>query len=137
MLNNVVLMGRMVRDAELRVTPAGREVASFTLAVERDYADAAGNRDVDFIDCVAWGKGAVFVEKYFGKGSLAAVNGRIQVRKWKDNNGVQRYSSEVLVERTYFADAGKKAKPAEDDSFSGGDYMTSDEMFSPDEDIPF
>lgn len=108
MLNSVALMGRMVKDPELRHTQSGTAVTSFTLAVERDYAPEGGNREVDFIDCVAWKGTGEFVSKYFSKGSMAAVNGRLQLRDWTDKEGNKRRSAEVVAESVYFCESKKK-----------------------------
>lgn len=104
MLNHISIMGRLVRDPELRHTKSGTAVASFTVAVERDF----GDKQTDFIDCVAWRNTAEFVYKYFDKGSMAAVSGRLQSRKWEDNNGNKRVNWEVLAETVYFADSRRK-----------------------------
>lgn len=108
MLNSIALMGRMVKDPELRHTQSGTAVASFTLAVERDYASEGGNREVDFIDCVAWKGTGEFVSKYFSKGSMAAVNGRLQIRDWTDKEGNKRRSAEVVADSVYFCESKKK-----------------------------
>lgn len=108
MLNSIALMGRMVKDPELRHTQSGTAVASFTLAVERDYAPEGGNREVDFIDCVAWKGTGEFVSKYFSKGSMAAVNGRLQIRDWTDKEGNKRRSAEVVADSVYFCESKKK-----------------------------
>ena len=92
MLNIITIMGRFVRDPELRMTQTGKPVVSFTLAVERDYADSNGKKEVDFIDCVCW-SGAEFVKRYFTKGRMACVTGRLQIRKWTDQNGSTRYAT--------------------------------------------
>lgn len=112
MLNHITLMGRMVKNPELRYTPQNTPVASFTLAVERDYQPGGTERQTDFIDCVAWRKTAEFVNKHFQKGSLAAVSGRLQIRDWTDRDGGKRRSAEVAVENIYFAEK-KQTPPAE------------------------
>ena len=112
MLNEVVLMGRFTRDPELRSTNGGVVVTSFSLAVERDKANSDGTRDVDFIDIVAWRQLAEFVCKYFGKGQLAAVRGRLQRRTWKDKDGANRATIEVVASDVYFADSKGKASGA-------------------------
>lgn len=111
MLNHIILMGRMTRDPELRFTPQNTPVASFTLAVERDYQPGGSERQTDFIDCVAWRKTAEFVSKHFQKGSLAAVSGRLQIRDWTDRDGGKRRSAEVAVDNVYFAEK-KQTQPA-------------------------
>ena len=104
MLNRVLLMGRLTRDPELRQTPDGTSVTSFTLAVDRDFKSASGNRDADFIDCVAWRAAAEFATRSFKKGQLAAVDGRLQIRSWMAQDGNNRYRAEVVVDRLYFAE---------------------------------
>ena len=112
MLNKVFIMGRLARDPELRRTQNGTAVASFTLAVDRDYKGASGERETDWIDCVAWRQSGEFVSRYFTKGRMAVVEGRLQIRDWTDNSGNKRRSTEVMVENIYFADS-KNAKPGE------------------------
>ena len=121
MLNTIVLMGRMAKDPELRRTQQGTAVTSFTLAVERDViSKETGKRETDFIDCVAWKGTAEFVDKYFSKGQLAAVVGRLQIREWTDRDGGKRRSAEIVANNVYFAE-GKKTEtapemvPVEDD----------------------
>ena len=106
MLNRIVIMGRLVRDPDLRRTQAGTAVAAFTLAVERDFKDAAtGERTADFIDCVAWRQTGEFVSRYFSKGRMAVAEGRLQLRDWGDRDGNKRRSAEVVVEQMYFGDS--------------------------------
>lgn len=106
MLNKIFLMGRLTRDPELRRTQSGTEVVSFSLAVDRDFADkATGNRPTDFIDIVAWRSTAEFVSKYFSKGRMAVVEGRLQIRDWQDRNGNKRRSAEVVADHVYFGDS--------------------------------
>ena len=105
MLNKIVLMGRLTRDPELRRTQSGTAVASFTLAVDRDYKPQDGERETDFIDIVAWRGTAEFVSKYFTKGRMAVVEGRLQVRDWKDKDGAKRRSTEVIADNVYFGDS--------------------------------
>ena len=106
LLNKIIIMGRMVRDPELRHTQSGTAVASFTLAVDRDFKDkATGERAVDFIDCTAWRGTAEFVSRYLTKGRMAVVDGRLQIRRWEDKDGNKRYSPEVVAESVYFADS--------------------------------
>ena len=111
MLNQIVLLGRLTRDPELRRTGSGTAVTSFTLAVDRDYKDADGERGVDFIECVAWRATAEFVAKYFAKGQLAAVSGRLQLRDWTDKEGAKRRTAEVVVASCYFAGSKSSDKP--------------------------
>ena len=116
MLNLCTIMGRMVRDPELRRTGSGVAVASFTLAVDRDYNPKdGGEKETDFIDCIAWRGTGEFVSKYFSKGSMAIVSGRLQVRTWTDKDGNKRRSTEVVAENVYFGEAKKgNAQPAND-----------------------
>ena len=109
MLNHIAMMGRLTRDPELRRTQSGIAVASFILAVDRDYKSEGGERGVDFVDCVAWRSSAEFAQKYFSKGQMAVVSGRLQSRDWTDKEGNKRRSWEVLVDSLYFAGAKKDA----------------------------
>ena len=112
MLNKVFIMGRLARDPELRRTQNGTAVASFTLAVDRDYKGASGERETDWIDCVAWRQAGEFVSRYFTKGRMAVVEGKLQIRDWTDKDGNKRRNTEVLVENIYFGDS-KNTKPGE------------------------
>ena len=105
MLNHIVLMGRLTRDPELRRTGSGVAVASFTLAVDRDYAAQGAERETDFVDIVAWRSTAEFVSKYFTKGRMAVVSGRLQIRNWQDKDGNKRRSAEVVANDVYFGDS--------------------------------
>lgn len=108
MLNHITIMGRLVRDPELRRTGSGIAVASFTLAVDRDFGPKdGGEKECDFIDCVAWRNTGEFVSKYFTKGRMAVVSGRLQIRKWQDKDGNNRYSAEVIADNVYFGDSKK------------------------------
>lgn len=104
MLNVCIITGRLTRDPELRMTQSQKDVASFTLAVDRDYQQQGEPRETDFIPCVAWGKTAEFVSKWFTKGSMAQVYGRLQLRKWTDRDGNKRETAEVVAERVYFGE---------------------------------
>lgn len=115
MLNKIILMGRLTHDPELRRTQNGTAVTGFSLAVERDFKDEDGKRATDFIDIVAWRAAAEFVAKYFTKGRMAVVEGRLQIRDWKDKDGNNRRSAEVVADNIYFGDSKR-------DSQSGGDY---------------
>lgn len=116
MLNHIVLMGRLTRDPELRRTGSGIAVASFTLAVDHDYSSKdSGERGVDFIDIVAWRGTGEFVSKYFSKGSMAVVSGRLQIRNWTDKEGNKRRSAEVVADNVYFGSSKR-------DNTSGGSY---------------
>ena len=119
MLNQVTIMGRLTRDPELRYTQSNTPVASFTLAVDRDYSPKdGGNKETDFIDCVAWRSTAEFVSKYFSKGSLAAVSGRLQIRDWTDKDGNKRRNAEVIVDNMYFGESKRRDSETPYSSYS-------------------
>ena len=106
MLNHIVLMGRLTRDPELRRTATGVAVATFSIAVDRDFANSAtGEKETDFIDIVAWRNTAEFVSKFFTKGRMAVVEGRLQIRDWTDKDGGKRRSAEVVADNVYFGDS--------------------------------
>lgn len=122
MLNHIVLMGRLTRDPELRRTQSGVSVVSFSIAVDRDFASReSGEKQTDFIDIVAWRNTAEFVSKYFFKGSMAVVSGRLQIRDWTDRDGGKRRSAEVVADNVYFGDS----KKSRDGNSSGGGYSNS------------
>ena len=111
MLNHITIMGRLVRDPELRRTGSGVAVTSFTLAVDRDYNPKdGGEKETDFIDCNAWRGTAEFVSKHFSKGSMAIVSGRLQIRNWTDKEGNKRRSAEVVADSVYFGDSKKSSE---------------------------
>ena len=118
MLNHIVVMGRLVRDPELRRTGSGIAVASFSVAVDRDFGkNENGERETDFIDCVAWRQTGEFVSKYFTKGRMAVVSGRLQIRNWTDKDGNKRRTAEIVADNVYFGDS----KPGgEGGSYSSG-----------------
>lgn len=117
MLNKVFIMGRLTRDPELRRTQTGTPVVSFGLAVDRDFKDkSTGERSTDFIDVVAWRQTAEFVSRYFTKGRMAIVEGRLQMRDWTDKDGNKRRSAEVMAENVYFGDSRRDG--------DGGSYST-------------
>ena len=106
MLNHIVIMGRLVRDPELRRTGSGVAVTSFSLAVDRDFGkNENGEKETDFIDCVAWRQTGEFVSKYFTKGRMAVVSGRLQIRSWTDKEGNKRRTAEVVADNVYFGDS--------------------------------
>lgn len=105
MLNRIIVMGRMTRDPELRRTNSGTAVASFTVAVDRDFKSQSGEKETDFIDVVAWRNTAEFVSKYFSKGRMAVVEGRLQIRDWTDKDGNKRRSAEIVADSVYFGDS--------------------------------
>ena len=120
MLNHIAIMGRLTRDPELRHTQAGTAVASFTVAVDRDYKNKeTGKAETDFIDCVAWHSTGEFVSKYFTKGRMAVVSGRLQMRDWTDKEGNKRRSAEIVAENVYFGDS-KSREEQEPPASAGG-----------------
>ena len=122
MLNHIVIMGRLTRDPELRRTGSGIAVASFTLAVDRDFGGRdGGERETDFIDCVAWRQTGEFVSKYFTKGRMAVVSGRLQIRSWTDKDGNKRRSAEVVADNVYFGDSKRDGDGA-GASYAGNSY---------------
>ncbi len=125
MLNHIVLMGRLTRDPELRRTGSGIAVASFSIAVDRDFGSKeSGERETDFIDIVAWRQTAEFVSKYFAKGRMAVVSGRLQIRNWNDKDGNKRRSAEVVADNVYFGDSKRDGESGgySNSSYSGGGY---------------
>ena len=121
MLNHIVIMGRLTRDPELRRTGSGVAVASFTIAVDRDIADKqSGEKKTDFIDCVAWRQTGEFISKYFTKGRMIVVDGRLEMRDWTDKEGNKRISAEVIVENAYFGDSRREGDSGA--SFGGNTY---------------
>lgn len=125
-------MGRLAADPILRRTQTGVAVASFTLACERDYAPQGGEKGTDFINVVCWRSTAEFVDKYFSKGRMAVVSGRLQIRDWTDKEGNKRRSAEILADRVYFGDAKRDGDAQE--SKSDFTEISNDEE---DEDLPF
>lgn len=105
MLNQIVVMGRLTRDPELRRTGSGVAVASFTIACDRDFGANGQELETDFIDCVAWRNTGEFVSKYFQKGRMAVVSGRLQIRSWTDKDGNKRRTAEIVADNVYFGDA--------------------------------
>ena len=122
MLNHIVVMGRLVRDPDMRNTNSGTAVANFTLAVDRGFAPKdGGEKETDFIDVVAWRSTAEFVDKYFSKGRMAVVSGRLQTRNWTDDAGNKRKSVEIVAEHVYFGDSKKDQSSGS----QGGEYTPS------------
>ena len=105
MLNKIIIMGRLTRDPELRRTGSGTAVTSFSLACDRDFKSQSGDKETDFIEVVTWKNTAEFVSKYFSKGRMAVVEGRLQIRDWTDRDGGKRRSAEVVADNVYFADS--------------------------------
>ena len=150
MLNHITIMGRFVRDPELRRTGSGIAVASFTLTVDRDFkASSGGEKEVDFIDCVAWRQTGEFVSKYFTRGRMAVVSGKLQIHSWTDKDGNKRRTAEVVADNVYFADAKtentssgtQQAAPASygTPAYSTPNYPASDFAMLEDDDaqLPF
>lgn len=137
MLNVIVVMGRLVRDPELRRTNSGTAVTSFTLAVDRDFKGQDGERETDFIDVVAWKATAEMVAKFFTKGRMAAVKGRLQLRDWTDKNGVKRRAAEIIADTVFFADRRPDAA-ARGGVYVPGELVELDEdEAEADGDLPF
>ena len=121
MLNKIFIMGRLTRDVELRRTQSGTPVASFTLAVDRDFKDkATGEKATDFVDVVAWRQTAEFVSKYFTKGRMAIVEGRLQMRDWTDKDGNKRRNAEVVADSVYFGDSKRDGDGTATTGYSAG-----------------
>lgn len=132
MLNKIVLMGRLTRDPELRRTQSGTPVASFALAVDRDFKSQNGEKETDFIDVVVWRNTAEFVSKYFSKGRMAIVEGRLQIRDWTDKDGGKRRSAEVVADNVYFGDSKREAGEEEYKRIESFQEVTDGES-----DLPF
>ena len=138
MLNKIFIMGRLTRDPELRRTQSGIAVTSFSLAVDRDFKTQSGEKETDFIDVVAWRATAEFVAKYFTKGRMAVVEGRLQMRDWTDKEGNKRRSAEVVADNVYFGDSkrdGDSGKPKGEPTYdpTGGFSQLADD----DSELPF
>ena len=142
MLNRIIVMGRLTRDPELRTTQSGTSVTSFTLAVDRDFKDKdSGEKSTDFIDVVAWRQTAEFVCKYFAKGRMAVAEGRLQIREWKDKDGNNRRTAEIVAENVYFGDSKSENKGGNAPSYgapgygygapAGGGFSAIDDDFDP------
>lgn len=127
MLNSISIMGRLSYDPQLRRTASGKAVASFSVACERDFKNQqTGEKEVDFIECVAWGGTAEMVEKYFRKGQMAVATGRLQLRDWTDKNGQKRRTAEILVNSVYFCgskESGTQASSGADNGYSAPAYQ--------------
>ena len=138
MLNKVILMGRLVRDPELRSTPGGVNAAFFTLAVDRSYAKQGEEKKTDFINIVAWRSTADFVSKYFTKGQLAAVTGRLQVRSWDDQQtGQKRSATDVVAEEVFFAESKKTSRNTSGNDLPMDSGMDGFSVSAIGEDLPF
>lgn len=137
MLNHIVLMGRLTRDPELRHTTTGTAVASFSLAVDRDFGKGE-EKQTDFIDIVAWRGTAEFAARYFGKGRMAVVSGRLQLRDWTDRDGNKRRSAEVVADNIYFADSKRDGTaPVNVDGPDVPSQADFAELTDDDGDLPF
>lgn len=141
MLNKIILQGRLTRDPEKRYTPSGTVVAKFSLAVERDYKDQGNNqRTTDFVEVVAWRASADFVSKYFTKGQMAVVEGRLQMRDWTDKNGGKRRSAEVVAENIYFCGSKPAARSegnADKRDLPAAQEQRYQDLSGEDEELPF
>ena len=152
MLNRIILMGRLTADPELRTTPSGVSVASFSIAVERNY-QSNGERQTDFINCVAWRQTGEFISRFFQKGRMIAVEGSLQTRRYEDKTGAKRTAYDVVVDQAYFADSKssqsdsnatpfpteppKFDEPERGNSLSVGDFGNFEEIETDDGDLPF
>ncbi len=146
MLNSVIMMGRLTADPELRQTPQGVSVCSFSIAVDRDFAKEGGDRQTDFFDVVAWRNRAEFVSRFFQKGRMIAVQGRMETRVYDDKNGVRRKAYTIVADNVYFADSKKDSSPSTApydggsqippafDNMGGSDFR---EIEAVDDDLPF
>ena len=135
MLNHITIMGRLTRDPDLRKTGSGLSVANFTLAVDRDYAPKdGGERDTDFIDCIAWRGTGDFVAKYFTKGQMAVVSGRLQVRSWTDQDGAKRRATEVVADNVYFGGSKRSGTDANAGPTGTAEYA---QLEGEDDQLPF
>ncbi len=137
MLNKIFIMGRLTRDPELRRTQSGIAVTSFSLAVDRDFKTQSGEKETDFIDVVAWRATAEFVAKYFAKGRMAVVEGRLQMRDWTDKDGNKRRNAEVLADNIYFGDSKKDTEDRDGRYGGAGRSSGFSEIDEEDEDLPF
>lgn len=141
MLNHITAMGRLTRDPELRRTNSGTAVASFAIAVDRDYSGKdGGEKKTDFIDCVAWRSTGEFISKYFSKGRMIVVDGRLEMRDWTDKDGNKRRSAEINVANAYFGDSKKDGTESQQGAYSG--YSTPSvpdftEITDDDSQLPF
>lgn len=120
MLNHITIMGRLTRDPELRRTGSGTAVANFTVAVDRDFSSQSGEKETDFIDCVAWRQTGEFVSKYFQKGTMAVVSGRLQIRGWTDKDGNKRKTAEVVADNVYFGSSKKESGTGSTGGYGSG-----------------
>lgn len=134
MLNSIIVQGRLTKDPELRYTQSQTPVASFSIACDHDYAPQGQERQTDFFDCVAWDKRGEFVSKYFHKGSMIFVSGRLQIRNWTDKDGNKRRSAEIVVNNVYFgdtkkSDSGEGSNSVRNGGTQNGGYYTGKPAF--------
>lgn len=134
MLNKVFMQGRLVADPELRHTPNGVAVASFRIAVDRDFKDKSGERQADFVNVIAWRAIGEFVSKFFSKGRMAIVEGKLQSRNYEDKDGNKRYALEVIADNVYFGDSKKDQEPEKEPEFQPPQFT---EYQDDDGDLPF
>ena len=141
MLNKVVIMGRFTKDPELRRTGSGTAVTSFSLACDRDFKSQSGDKETDFIEVVAWKNTAEFVSKYFSKGRMAVVEGRLQIRDWTDKSGNKRITAEIVADNVYFADSKRsESNENQKENFNALSGRLSDDfvpLSEEDGEIPF
>ncbi len=142
MLNHITAMGRLTKDPELRYTQNQVSVASFTIACDRDYSGQGQEKQTDFIDCVAWRSTGEFVKKYFSKGRMIVISGRLQSRKWTDNNGNKRTSWEIVADNCYFGDSKKEGDSSsssysEQQAYDNIQSQQFQELDEDDGDLPF
>ena len=141
MLNKVVIMGRFTKDPELRRTGSGTAVTSFSMACDRDFKSQSGDKETDFIDVVAWKNNAEFVSKYFRKGRMAVVEGRLQIRDWTDKAGNKRITAEIVADNVYFADSKRsESNDNQKENFNALSGRLNDDFVpisEEDGDIPF
>ena len=141
MLNKIIIMGRLTRDPELRRTGSGTAVTSFSLACDRDFKSQSGEKETDFIEVVAWKNTAEFVSKYFSKGRMAVVDGRLQIRDWTDKAGNKRTTAEVVADNVYFADSKRsESNDNQKENFNALSGRVSDDFVpisEEDGEIPF
>ena len=143
MLNHIVIMGRLTRDPEYRATGTGISVCNFSVAVDRDFKGQSGEKETDFIDCVAWRQTAEFVTKYFAKGSMIVVSGSLQIRSWTDKDGNKRRTAEIVANNVYFGeskrDSGSQATPQTNSGYDAPAYASQQFAIidGSDEQLPF
>lgn len=136
MLNRTTIMGRLTADVELRKTQSGTPVAAFTVAVERDFKGQNGEKETDFINCVAWKHTAEFITKYFKKGSMAVISGRLQTRNYDGNDGKKVYITEVIADSVYFGES-KKTEVSDVVSYTPEEAKDVFNQIDDDDELPF